>query len=103
MSSLTLNVSLSPQLARFVHAKVESGLYSSASEVVREALRWYAERAGGTTGGTTANAPTLLDLQEQELDRDQAREAITRLRQLRAKTTLGPDLSIQDLRDDGRR
>lgn len=99
MTSLTLNVSLSPQLARFVHAKVESGLYSSASEVVREALRWYAERAGGST----ASAPTLLDLQEQELDRDQAREAITRLRQLRAKTTLGPDLTSQDLRDLGRR
>lgn len=99
MTGLTLNVSLSPQLARFVHTKVESGLYNSASEVVREALRWYAER----TGGAAANAPTLLDLQEQELDRDRAREAITKLRQLRAQTTLGPDLTVQDLRDDARR
>lgn len=34
-----MNVSLSPELERFVIQKVESGLYSSNSEVVREALR----------------------------------------------------------------
>lgn len=32
-------VSLTPQLDAYVRAKVESGLYASASEVVREALR----------------------------------------------------------------
>lgn len=34
-----MNVSLTPQLEELVQRKVESGLYGSASEVVREALR----------------------------------------------------------------
>ncbi len=34
-----MNVSLTPDLEKFVSAKVESGRYNSASEVVREALR----------------------------------------------------------------
>ncbi len=34
-----MNVSLTPELERFVNAKVEGGRYNSASEVVREALR----------------------------------------------------------------
>ncbi|QJE74476.1 type II toxin-antitoxin system ParD family antitoxin [Aerophototrophica crusticola] len=34
-----MNVSLTPQLEEFVRRKVETGLYTSASEVVREALR----------------------------------------------------------------
>ena len=34
-----MNVSLTPKLEKFVSAKVQSGRYNSASEVVREALR----------------------------------------------------------------
>lgn len=34
-----MNVSLTPQLERYVQEKVQSGRYNSASEVVREALR----------------------------------------------------------------
>jgi len=34
-----MNVSLTTELEKFVCAKVESGRYNSASEVVREALR----------------------------------------------------------------
>ena len=34
-----MSVSLTQELARFVNAKVETGRYCSASEVVREALR----------------------------------------------------------------
>jgi antitoxin ParD1/3/4 len=34
-----VNVSLTPELERFLHRKVASGRYNSASEVVREALR----------------------------------------------------------------
>jgi antitoxin ParD1/3/4 len=34
-----MNVSLTPELEKFVSAKVQSGRYNSASEVVREALR----------------------------------------------------------------
>jgi antitoxin ParD1/3/4 len=39
-----MNVSLTPELDRFVAGKVESGFYTSASEVVREALRLLEER-----------------------------------------------------------
>ena len=34
-----MNVNLTPQLEALVRAKVSSGMYTSASEVVREALR----------------------------------------------------------------
>ncbi len=34
-----MNVSLTPQLEQIVRKKVETGLYSNASEVVREAIR----------------------------------------------------------------
>jgi len=34
-----MNVSLTPELEQLVSDKVKSGLYNSASEVVREALR----------------------------------------------------------------
>ena len=34
-----MNVSLTPELESFVNSKVESGRYTSASEVIREALR----------------------------------------------------------------
>jgi len=33
-----MTVSLTPELERFVDARVESGLYNNASEVVREGL-----------------------------------------------------------------
>jgi antitoxin ParD1/3/4 len=34
-----MNVSLTPELEKFVYNKVQAGRYNSASEVVREALR----------------------------------------------------------------
>ena len=34
-----MNISLTPELEKMVQAKVESGLYNNASEVIREALR----------------------------------------------------------------
>jgi antitoxin ParD1/3/4 len=39
-----MNVSLTPELEGLVNEKVESGLYQTASEVVREALRLLKER-----------------------------------------------------------
>lgn len=39
-----MNVSLTPELEAFVAKKVESGLYGSQSEVVREGLRLLMER-----------------------------------------------------------
>ena len=39
-----MNVSLSQQMESWIHAKVSSGMYQSASEVVREGLRLLLER-----------------------------------------------------------
>jgi len=39
-----MNVSLTPELEQLVHAKVKSGRYLSASEVIREGLRLLEER-----------------------------------------------------------
>ena len=41
---MPINVSLTPQLEDMVRKKVSSGLYNSASEVVREALRLMEEQ-----------------------------------------------------------
>jgi antitoxin ParD1/3/4 len=41
---MTMNVNLTPQLENMVRMKVASGLYTSASEVVREALRLMEEQ-----------------------------------------------------------
>ena len=98
MTDLTVNVSLSPQLASFIRSRVDTGAYASASEVVRDALRWFAAHDGAVTAG----ALTMLDAQEQQIDRGKARAAIQNLRRMRTGSTLGPDLDAKDLRDEGR-
>jgi antitoxin ParD1/3/4 len=42
-----MNISLTPELEKLVQAKVESGLYNNASEVIREALRDSLRRESG--------------------------------------------------------
>lgn len=42
--SALMNVSLTPELEQYVNGKVRSGLYHSASEVVREGLRLLKEK-----------------------------------------------------------
>ncbi len=39
-----MNVSLTPELDTFIEGKVKSGLYNSASEVIRDGLRLLKER-----------------------------------------------------------
>jgi len=41
---MTLNINLTPQLESMVRKKVASGLYNSASEVIRDALRLMEEQ-----------------------------------------------------------
>jgi antitoxin ParD1/3/4 len=45
-----MNVSLTPELEKWVVDKVRSGLYQSASEVVREGLRLLVERERSRDG-----------------------------------------------------
>jgi antitoxin ParD1/3/4 len=42
--SFDMNVSLTPELEKIVALKVESGMYNSASEVVREGIRLLQQR-----------------------------------------------------------
>jgi antitoxin ParD1/3/4 len=46
MKAVTKNISLTPELDQFIDDRVESGLYESASEVVREGLRLLRHREG---------------------------------------------------------
>lgn len=41
-----MNVSLTPELEKLVNERVRSGMYSSASEVIREALRLLNQQEG---------------------------------------------------------
>ena len=68
-----MNISLTPQLEELVKKKVDSGLYVSASEVMREALRLLDERdrlqamrleelRGEIQKGLESGEPTPLDM-----------------------------------------
>ncbi len=48
-----MNVSLTPELEQYVSAKVGSGRYNSASEVVREALRLLEEHDNSRAAQST--------------------------------------------------
>jgi len=41
---ISINVSLTPELERFIAARVSSGRYQSASEVIRDSLRLLEEK-----------------------------------------------------------
>jgi antitoxin ParD1/3/4 len=97
MTVTTMNISLPAELARFVRDKVESGHYSSVSEVVREALRCLAGRENGTNP-----AQRLRTLAGAPFDRSLADEAVRRIRELQQRQTLGQDLSIEELINEGR-
>ncbi len=72
---MSINVNLTPQLEEMVKKKVASGLYSSVSEVIREALRLMEEqdrvRAAKSAqlrqdiqDGLNSGAPTPWDPEE---------------------------------------
>ena len=70
-----MNISLTPHLENLVKSKVESGLYNSASEVMRDALRLLEERDSlrqirveelrrEIQTGIDSGEATLLDIEE---------------------------------------
>ncbi len=86
-----MNVSLTPELENFVSAKVESGRYNSASEVVREALRLLEEhdsaRAAQIKGFNEELGRRLASLDRGEVvDPAAARYRLQRKSERRRKT-----------------
>ncbi|MBL8793010.1 MAG: type II toxin-antitoxin system ParD family antitoxin [Planctomycetia bacterium] len=78
-----MNVSLTPELEDFVTQKVASGMYQTASEVVREALRLLHDR----------------DERQRQLTVD-LDKGIDQVRQ--GKTTQLTDETVQDIKSRGR-
>lgn len=60
-----MNVSLTSKLEEFVRRKVASGLYSNASEVIREGLRLLVEREGASEVAQHARPPRKEELHAQ--------------------------------------
>lgn len=82
-----MNVSLTPELEQLVAEKVESGRYTSASEVIREALRLLEEH-DQMKQQRLAQVREKIDRGLQQLDAGQGinlREARERLRRSRRK------------------
>lgn len=67
-----MNVSLTPELERFVGEKVESGYYTSASEVVREALRLFRDQ-DSIKQQRLAQLKAGLDLGFEQLERGEGK------------------------------
>ena len=91
-----MNISLTPELAKFVEKEVESGLYQTASEVVRAGLR----RLKQDQAARLPQAPRSLEELETQLlqsigrlDRGEGVDGEAVFRRLRKR--------IKDTRSDG--
>lgn len=60
-SAEKLSITLPPEMATFIRQKVDSGLYSSNSEIIREALRSMMEREQRLERLDTAIAQGVAD------------------------------------------
>ena len=80
-----MNVSLTPELAKFVEKEIESGLYQTASEVVRPGLR----RLKEDQAAWLPQAPKTLEELEtqllQSIDRGEGVDAEEVFRRLRKR------------------
>jgi putative addiction module CopG family antidote len=77
-----MNVSITDQLAKYVRARVKSGRFNSASEVVRDALRRMEEaeqRALRVGNPTVADVVTDLTAIEEEAIRRRVLESIAEI------------------------
>ncbi len=78
-----MNVSLTPELESFVQNKVDSGLYTSASEVIRESLRLM-HTYDGLQKQRISQLNQSIDIGLQQLGKGQkvnAKDAYQRLKQ----------------------
>lgn len=97
----TIRVALPRELASFVRDRVDSGLCTSASEVVHEALRLLASLQPRSAEGD--GFADSLTQQEAAIDRAAATKGMRTLKRLRRGSRLGAGLTTKDLVDDGRR
>lgn len=67
-----MNISLTPQLEKLVHDRVKSGRYTSASEVIRDALRLLDSR---DRGAAHLNADVEADLRQLDAGQSQPFDA----------------------------
>jgi len=81
-----MNVSLTPEMEKFVSAKVESGRYNSASEVVREALRLLEEQ-DRIRAGQLAGFNQELSRRMASLDRGKQVDPVATRARLQRKST----------------
>jgi len=82
-----MNVSLSDELDAYVAGKVDSGDYSSASEVVRTALRLLKERDAEQQARLEA-LRTMVQVGAEQLNRGErigGKEAFAKVRQSRSR------------------
>jgi antitoxin ParD1/3/4 len=80
-----MNVSLTPELARFVQEKVQSGRYTSASAVVRKALRLLEEHEQVRLA-QLAEFREEIDRRLASLDHGEGIEGATALAQFRQRS-----------------
>jgi antitoxin ParD1/3/4 len=74
-SAEKLSITLPPEMASFIRQKVESGLYGSNSEIIREAMRGLMERERRLE---RLDAAIALGLADAEAGRVQEIEAVRR-------------------------
>jgi len=98
-SPVTLTIRLSRDHAEYVQVLVQSGDYGSADDVLAAALRCLRSRVASLRTGALSQVEDDASVP----DSVGAREAMQQLLALRDGTTLGPGVSWQDLRDEGRR
>jgi antitoxin ParD1/3/4 len=79
-----MNVSLTPELERRISERVESGLYTTASEVVREGLRLLFE-ADQVREARIARMDAEIDIGLEQLGRGEGIPGEQVMRELRAK------------------
>jgi antitoxin ParD1/3/4 len=82
-----MNVSLTPELESFVQTKVTSGRYTSASEVVREALRLL-ENHDKARAAQLEEFRSEVDRRLSSLDRAEGVDGETVFRRIRKKSEL---------------
>ena len=74
-SAEKLSITLPPEMASFIRQKVESGLYGSNSEIIREAMRGLMERERRLE---RLDGAIALGLADAEAVREQEIEAVRR-------------------------